>query len=139
MSSSHNAAAPAPARNGLVVLALLLVYVVWGSTYLVIRFALAGGAQPLTMVSGARFIVAGTLLYAVLRWRGVAAPTPAQWKNVAFMGAALLLLGNGMVVLAERSVSSAWRRPRWHRCRCGWPCSARCAASTPAAANGWAS
>ena len=106
MSSSHNAAAPAPARNGLVVLALLLVYVVWGSTYLVIRIALAGGAQPLTMVSGARFIVADTLLYAVLRWRGVAAPTPAQWKNVAFMGAALLLLGNGMVVLAERSVSS---------------------------------
>ena len=45
MSSSHNAAAPAPARNGLVVLALLLVYVVWGSTYLVICIALAGGAQ----------------------------------------------------------------------------------------------
>ncbi len=96
----------APASRTAVVLALLLVYVVWGSTYLGIRFALEGGAQPLTMVSGGRFIVAGTLLYAVLRWRGLAAPTRAQWKNVAVMGAMLLLLGNGMVVLAERSVSS---------------------------------
>ena len=102
---SPPAAATAP-RGGLVVLALFLVYVVWGSTYLAIRFALEGGALPLTMVSGARFIVAGTLLYAVLRWRKVPAPTRAQWKNIAFMGATLLLLGNGMVVLAERDVSS---------------------------------
>ncbi|RBI98092.1 multidrug transporter, partial [Xanthomonas oryzae pv. oryzae] len=56
MSSSHDAAAPA--RSGLVVLAVLLVYVVWGSTYLAIRVALESGAQPLTMVSGIRFIVA---------------------------------------------------------------------------------
>ncbi|GHH61101.1 drug/metabolite exporter YedA [[Pseudomonas] boreopolis] len=97
---------PAPASRAAVVLALLLVYVVWGSTYLAIRFALEGGALPLTMVSGTRFIVAGTLLYAVLRWRGVPAPTRAQWPNVAMMGGTLLLLGNGMVVLAERSVSS---------------------------------
>ncbi|RBG20105.1 multidrug transporter, partial [Xanthomonas oryzae pv. oryzae] len=71
MSSSHDAAAPA--RSGLVVLAVLLVYVVWGSTYLAIRVALESGAQPLTMVSGIRFIVAGSVLYSVLRWRSVAA------------------------------------------------------------------
>ncbi|RBC99278.1 multidrug transporter, partial [Xanthomonas oryzae pv. oryzae] len=76
MSSSHDAAAPA--RSGLVVLAVLLVYVVWGSTYLAIRVALESGAQPLTMVSGIRFIVAGSVLYSVLRWRSVAAPTRAQ-------------------------------------------------------------
>ena len=70
-----SAAAP---RSGLVVLALLLVYVVWGSTYLGIRLALEGGALPLTMVSGARFIIAGSLMYAVLRWRGMAAPTGRQ-------------------------------------------------------------
>jgi len=105
MSSSNGADAHA-ARGGFVVLALLLVYVVWGSTYLGIRLALEGGALPLTMVSGGRFIIAGTLMYAVLRWRGVAAPTRAQWPNVAMMGATLLLLGNGMVVLAERDVSS---------------------------------
>ena len=97
--------APAP-RTGMVVLALLLVYVVWGSTYLGIRLALEGGALPLTTVSGARFIVAGSLMYAVLRWRGMAAPTGRQWRNLVFMGLTMLVLGNGMVVLAERTVSS---------------------------------
>jgi len=93
-------------RSGLVVLALLLVYVVWGSTYLGIRLALEGGALPLTMVSGGRFIIAGSLMYAVLRWRGSPAPTPRQWRNLAIMGLTMLVLGNGMVVLAERTVSS---------------------------------
>jgi len=90
----------------LVVLALLLVYVVWGSTYLGIRLALEGGALPLTMVSGGRFIIAGSLMYAVLRWRGSPAPTRRQWRNLAIMGLTMLVLGNGMVVLAERTVSS---------------------------------
>ena len=102
MSSSP----PPPSSRAAVVLALSLVYVVWGSTYLAIRFALQGGALPLTMVAGSRFVISGALMYAVLRWRGVPAPTRRQWPNVAMMGGTLLLLGNGMVVLAERSVSS---------------------------------
>lgn len=89
-----------------VVSALAIVYVVWGSTYLGIRFALGGGWPPLLAVSGARFIVAGAAMYAFLRWRGVPAPTRAQWKNLAVMGLTLLLLGNGCVVLSEQSVSS---------------------------------
>jgi len=99
---------PAQARaSGLAVaFALAIVYVVWGSTYLGIRFALEGGWPPLAGVSGARFLVAGGLMYAFLRWRGVAAPTLAQWKNLAAMGVLLLLLGNACVVLAEQSVSS---------------------------------
>lgn len=103
--SSPEPSAAAP-RSGLIVLALLLVYVVWGSTYLGIRLALEGGALPLTMVSGARFIIAGSLMYAALRWRGMAAPTGRQWRNLAIMGLTMLVLGNGMVVLAERTVSS---------------------------------
>ena len=93
-------------RGGLVAVALLLVYVVWGSTYLGIHLALEGGMPPLSVISGARFVVAGGALYALLRWRGVAAPTRAQWKTLVVMGLGLLLLGNGMVVLAERDVSS---------------------------------
>lgn len=93
-------------RGGLVAVALLLVYVVWGSTYLGIHLALEGGMPPLSVISGARFVVAGGVLYALLRWRGVAAPTRAQWKTLMVMGLSLLLLGNGMVVLAERDVSS---------------------------------
>jgi drug/metabolite transporter (DMT)-like permease len=85
--------------------ALALVYVVWGSTYLAIRFALEGGWPPLLM-AGARFLVAGGLMYAVLRWRGVAAPTRAQWRNVAVMAVLLLGFGNGMVCIAEQTVSS---------------------------------
>ncbi len=93
-------------RGGLVAVALFLVYVVWGSTYLGIRLALEAGMPPLSVISGARFVVAGSLLYALLRWRGVAAPTRAQWKTLVVMGLCLLFLGNGMVVLAERDVSS---------------------------------
>ena len=93
-------------RGGLVAVALLLVYVVWGSTYLGIRLALEGGMPPLSVISGTRFVIAGGVLYGLLRWRGVAAPTRAQWRTVAVMGLCLLFLGNGMVVLAERDVSS---------------------------------
>lgn len=97
---------PTP-RRGAVVLALLLVYVVWGSTYLGIAKALQGGVLPLTSVSGARFIIAGSLMYAALRTFGaMPRPTLRQWRNLTVMGAAMLLLGNGMVVLAEREVSS---------------------------------
>ncbi|KAF1699505.1 drug/metabolite exporter YedA [Pseudoxanthomonas jiangsuensis] len=100
------AQAPARAAGLAVAFALAIVYVVWGSTYLGIRFALEGGWPPLSAVSGARFLLAGGAMYAFLRWRGVAAPTRAQWKNLLAMGALLLLLGNGCVVLAEQSVSS---------------------------------
>ena len=105
MTSSVSAAAPA--RGGLAVAAALaIVYVVWGSTYLGIRFALEGGFPPLLMVSGSRFVVAGLVMFLFLLWRGVAPPTRAQWKNLLVMGALLLLMGNGMVVLAEQTVSS---------------------------------
>ena len=86
--------------------ALAAVYLIWGSTYLGIRFALQGGYPPLLAVSGVRFVIAGAALYGVLRWRGLAAPTRAQWKTLAMMGAMMLLLGNGFVVLAEETVSS---------------------------------
>ncbi|MBJ6978925.1 drug/metabolite exporter YedA [Luteimonas sp. MC1782] len=88
-----------------VVLALGAVYVVWGSTYLGIRFALEGGWPPLLM-AGCRFLAAGGLLYALLRLRGVPAPTRAQWRDLWVMGLLLLGLGNGMVCIAQQTVSS---------------------------------
>lgn len=88
-----------------IALALAAVYVIWGSTYLGIRFALEGGYPPLLMAGG-RFLIAGILMYAVLRLRGMPAPTRAQWRNCAFMGALLLGGGNGLVCIAEQSVSS---------------------------------
>ena len=86
-------------------LALAAVYVIWGSTYLAIRFALEGGFPPF-LLGGVRFVIAGGLMYAFLRWRGVAAPSGAQWRNLAVMGALLLLMGNGLVNYGEKTVSS---------------------------------
>jgi len=94
-----------PASVLAIALALMAVYLVWGSTYLAIRFALEGGYPPLLM-AGLRFIAAGGLMYAALRLRGVPAPTRAQWPNVLAMGLLLLGLGNGLVCIAEQSVSS---------------------------------
>ncbi len=89
----------------LVVLALLTVYVVWGSTYLAIRFALDG--YPPLFFPGLRFLLAGSILYLVLRLRGHAAPAWRQWRNAAAIGVLMLNIGNGGVVIAEGSVGSA--------------------------------
>ena len=89
----------------LVLLALLAVYLVWGSTYLAIRVALEG--YPPLFFPALRFLVAGGVLYALLRLRGYPAPGVTQWRNAALIGFLLLNIGNGGVVLAERSVGSA--------------------------------
>lgn len=104
-SASPSPASRTPPGAMAVAMALAAVYVIWGSTYLGIRFALEGGWPPLLM-AGIRFIVAGSLLYAVLRARGVPAPSRAQWRDLAIMGALLLGLGNGMVCIAQQTVSS---------------------------------
>ena len=103
--NSTTAAPAAPATRWAVPLALAAVYVIWGSTYLAIRFALEGGFPPF-LLGGIRFVVAGAILFALLRLRGVAAPTRPQWRNAAVMGVLLLVLGNGLVNFAEKSVSS---------------------------------
>src|SRR5690606_7635508 len=65
----------------LVPLALLAVYVVWGSTYLAIRVAL--DSWPPFLLGAVRFLAAGGALYAFLRLRGMPAPTRQQWRNAA--------------------------------------------------------
>ena len=88
----------------LVPLGLLALYVIWGSTYLGIRFALEG--WPPFLLAGVRFLIAGVLLFGYLRLRGMASPTLRQWRNAAFVGTLLLGLGNGLVCFAEERVSS---------------------------------
>ncbi len=88
----------------LVPLALLAVYLIWGSTYLAIRVALE--SWPPFLMAAIRFVIAGTALYAFLRWRGARAPTRAQWINAAITGTLLLGLGNGLVCYAEQTVPS---------------------------------
>ncbi|MBA2079521.1 drug/metabolite exporter YedA [Rhodanobacter sp. PCA2] len=88
----------------LVPLGLLALYVIWGSTYLGIRFALE--SWPPFLLAGVRFLIAGSLLFGWLCLRGVASPTLLQWRNAAFVGTLLLGLGNGLVCFAEERVSS---------------------------------
>jgi drug/metabolite transporter (DMT)-like permease len=97
--------APAKTSPVAIALALAVVYLIWGSTYLGIRFALEGGYPPLLMAGG-RFLLAGALVYAALRLRGQPGPTRAQWPRLALMGLLLMGLGNGLVSIAEQWVSS---------------------------------
>jgi drug/metabolite transporter (DMT)-like permease len=86
-----------------VVLAFASVYLFWGSTYLAIRVAVE--TMPPFLMAGSRFILAGGLLYAWAR-RGVSKPEPVHWRSATIVGGLLLLLGNGGVVWAEKTVPS---------------------------------
>ena len=100
---SHDRRAIAPPSSR-VLFALLAVYVLWGSTYYGI--AIAVRTLPPILMAGTRFIVAGAVLYAFLRLRGVKAPARAEWWSALVTGALLFGGGNGFVVLAERTVPS---------------------------------
>ncbi|HVA91967.1 MAG TPA: drug/metabolite exporter YedA [Chloroflexota bacterium] len=105
------AAGPPPAGRGAagsrmgVIAALIAVYIIWGSTYLGIRVALEG-FPPLVM-GGIRFLLAGALLYGLVRMRGGRAPTRKQWRGAAVLAVLLLGLGNGGVTFAEQWVTSS--------------------------------
>src|SRR5947209_16985532 len=88
-----------------VVLALLALYLIWGSTYLGIRVAIES-IPPLLMI-GVRFIIAGGILYLFLRIRGVPNPNRSQWLGSTAIG--ILLIGGGMggVATAEQWVPSS--------------------------------
>lgn len=103
MSATGIAATPAP-RPWAIALALGVLYVVWGSTYLAIRIALEG--YPPFLLGAIRMLLAGALMYAVLRWRGVPAPTRPQWRRLWWLSIFMVLLSNGLVNVAEREVSS---------------------------------
>jgi drug/metabolite transporter (DMT)-like permease len=97
--SSH----PPPAR-ALVLAAFAIVYIVWGSTYLAMRVAVE--TLPPFLMAGGRFLVAGGVLFALLRLRGAPRPTPAHWRSAATSGFLLLVTGNGLVAWAEQTVPS---------------------------------
>ena len=85
-------------------IALASVYVVWGSTYLAIHFAIE--TIPPFFMAGTRFLVSGLLLYFVMRWRGEARPTFRHWKSAFVAGFFLLVVANGGVSWAEQRVPS---------------------------------
>ncbi|MGX6570297.1 EamA family transporter [Cupriavidus necator] len=88
----------------LVLLCLLITYVVWGTTYLAIRFTLES-FPPLFMM-GTRFLCAGLLLAAWLAWRGTPMPSWRLLRNCAVPALFLLVGGMGLTAIAEQTISS---------------------------------
>lgn len=83
--------------------AFAAVYIVWGSTYLAIHYAI--GTIPPFLMAGIRFVIAGSIMYVWGTLRGEAPrPTARHWRNTSIIGILLLMGGNGGVVWAEQSV-----------------------------------
>ncbi|MBI2768444.1 MAG: drug/metabolite exporter YedA [Burkholderiales bacterium] len=91
-------------RASLLVPALLACYLIWGSTYLAIRFALV--SFPPFFQMGTRFLAAGVLLMAWVLWRGHARPSRIEWRNALAVGSLMLGGGMGLVASAEQHIGS---------------------------------
>jgi drug/metabolite transporter (DMT)-like permease len=100
------ATAPIAARrlSPLILACLAATWLVWGSTYLAIRFALKGFAPFFMMAT--RFIVAGGLLLAWMKWRGAPLPKAVEWRNAVLVGALMLGCGMGCTAIAEQTIGS---------------------------------
>jgi drug/metabolite transporter (DMT)-like permease len=94
-------AAPIKAR---IVIAFAALYLVWGSTYLGIRFAIE--TIPPFLMAGMRFLLAGVIMYAIARWQGTYKSSWANWRTSLIIGACLLLAGNGGVTISEKYIDS---------------------------------
>lgn len=85
-------------------IAFAIVYVVWGSTYLGIRYAVA--TIPPLLMAGSRFLVAGSILLAVSLIRTRVRPKPIHWRTAVALGFLLLFCSNGGVSVAEQHITS---------------------------------
>ena len=102
-TSSSGSTSPSATRTAL---AYGAVYLIWGSTYLAIKLVSQHGAFVL---AGTRFLTAGTLLLAFTWWRGECRRSDfsgRSWLNAAIVGTCLMLLGNGGVAIATKTVDS---------------------------------
>lgn len=99
-AESHSSKIPASVWAG-----MISIYIVWGSTYLAIRFAVE--TIPPFLMAGTRNLLAGVILYAFMRLKGAPAPSRLHWRNAAIVGVLLLTGGNGLVSWAEQTVPSA--------------------------------
>jgi len=93
-----------PAIDPRLIASLAAVYVIWSSTYLVIRIAV--NELPPFLMAAIRYLVAGVAMLALAKHRGVAWPRPRQWLRTAPVGALLFVGGNGFVAMGEQTVSS---------------------------------
>ena len=96
---------PTPRRlSPLVIGCLAATWLIWGSTYLAIRFALVGFAPYFMMAT--RFVCAGALLLAWQVARGAVLPNATEWRNALLVGTLMLGGGMGGVAFAEQTIAS---------------------------------
>ena len=88
---------PAPRRLTLIA-AFAALYIIWGSTYLGIRFAIE--SIPPLLMAGVRFFLAGVIMYAIALWQGAPKSSFAEWRAALIVGACLLFCGIGGVTIA---------------------------------------
>jgi len=93
----------APQRSRIII-AFAALYLIWGSTYLGIRFAIET-ILPFLM-AGTRFLLAGVIMFAIARLQGISKSTWANWRTSLIIGACLLLGGNGGVTMSEKYIDS---------------------------------
>src|SRR4029453_11894039 len=94
---------PAPTKAR-VVIAFAALYLIWGSTYLGIRFAIE--TIPPFLMAGNRFLIAGLFMYAIAWSQGIGKSSWANWRTSLIIGACLLLGGNGGVTISEQYIDS---------------------------------
>ncbi len=92
-----------PTRLGLLA-GFAAIYLIWGSTYLAIRFAIE--TLPPFSMTGVRFVAAGLIMYLWARWRGAQRPARSHWVAAVMVGVLMLAIGVGGVSWAELRVPS---------------------------------
>jgi drug/metabolite transporter (DMT)-like permease len=85
--------------------AYISICLIWGSTFLAIRFAL--GSFPPFLMAGVRFLIAGAILFAIAKAQGAELPTRKHWQSALVTGFLLFLVFNGGLVLAVGRVHSS--------------------------------
>jgi len=93
----------APKRT-LMIMAFAALYIIWGSTYLGIRFAI--DTIPPFLMAGGRFLLAGVIMYAIAWSQGIDRSSWANWRTSLIIGACLLLGGNGGVTISEKYIDT---------------------------------
>jgi drug/metabolite transporter (DMT)-like permease len=93
----------APKRT-VVIIAFAALYLIWGSTYLGIRFSIE--TIPPFLMAGARFVLAGIIMYAIAWAQGIGGSNWRNWRTSCIIGACLLLGGNGGVTISEKYIDS---------------------------------
>src|SRR3982750_892857 len=87
-----------------IILAFAALYLIWGSTYLGILFAIQ--SIPPFLMAGARFFLAGLIMFGIARTQGPLTSTWSEWRASLIVGACLLLCGNGGVTISEKYIAT---------------------------------